>query len=244
MTSSPRPARPTGPATYDAQSVATSTAAPSPASHTSRRAEDNAEISRPAPIHRMVTGRTSNRPSPGPRTPKCCSSTGGKRALRCAQSSARPVLPYLRCLTTNTGRWCGKPESPYRRAPRCGPTGPCGGPGRERPASKDSPGRRVRVADAAAALGCGPARWAPVSRSCSAALRAAAAWAARSWFSRSRVTASDSAASWASSASSWVFSPRPTNRAEASSTEAARSPCPACDGAGSRPHSLRAARSY
>jgi len=115
-------------------------------------------------------------------------------SARCVMSRSRTVYPdgitgveHFGVARTN--------ESPYLRGPRCGPAGPCAGPGRDRPASKDNPARRVRVAVAAAGPGCRLVRWALVMRSCSAALRAAAAWAARSWFSRSRVTASDSAAS-------------------------------------------------
>jgi len=89
-----------------------------------------------------------------------------------------------------------------------------------------------------------PARRRPYSaRSCSPPRRAAAACTARSCSSRIRPTASARAASWASRASIWAVSARRTSRAAASSPDAARSPDPAGDGSGSRPHARRAARS-
>src|SRR5664279_5478797 len=119
----------------------------------------------------------------------------------------------------------GRDSPPYRRRPRCTPGG--GGVGPPRRLSSATSRAAVSRACASADTGSRPRPSsvgvrcaAPSPCNCSAALWAAAAWAARCW-----------------------FSPWPTNRVAVIATAAARSPWPACDGGGTRPHSSRAARS-
>src|SRR5674536_220205 len=94
------------------------------------------------------------------------------------------------------------------------------GPDRSGPADVESPPRRPdsRPGGRRREGGWSGGGWAAMRRTLSPARRAAAACAARSWFSRSRVTALVSAARW----DSWASS------------------CWCCDGGGMRPHSSRA----
>src|SRR5450756_1582512 len=168
---------------------------------------------------------------------------------RAATSTSEPAPTISARLTAYRQPPPRRDSPPYRRRPRCTPGG--GGVGPPRRLSSATSRAAVSRACASADTGSRPRpssaemRCTGASRcSCSAALRAAAAWAARCWFSRSRVTASASAPSCASRANSCWCSPRPTNRAAVIATAAARSPWPACGGGGTRPHSSRACLLY